>query len=96
MVSFLNGAAAMACAGITVFFLRFWRESEDRLFPCLAIAFLIFAVNYAVLALLPLADERRTIAFALRLVGFTAILVGVLLKSRDLSEHLQFGRRKSE
>ena len=52
------------------FFARFWRESADRLFVCLAAAFWIFAVNYAVLGMLPLADERRAYAFALRLVGF--------------------------
>ena len=47
MASFLNGAAAMACLAIGMYFARFWRESGDRLFLCLAAAFWIFAVNYA-------------------------------------------------
>ena len=96
MVVFLYGAAAMACAAIVVFFVRFWRESADRLFPCLAVAFSIFAVNYAMLALLPAADERRTVAFVLRLIGFVAILVGIALKDRALSEHLLQDRRNPD
>jgi hypothetical protein len=88
MASFLDGAVAMACLAIGSFFARFWRESADRLFLCLAAAFWIFAINYTLLGVLPIADERRAYAFALRLVGFVAILIGVLLKDRELVEHL--------
>jgi hypothetical protein len=87
MVNLLNGATAMACFGAAVFFCRFWRESLDRLFVCLSVAFLIFAVNYAALGVLPLADDRRTYAFILRLIGFVAILIGIVLKDRELAEH---------
>ena len=86
MASFLNGAVAMACLGIGVFFVRFWRESADRLFLCLAAGFAVFAINYAVLGVLPLADERRAYAFALRLAGLIAILIGVALKDRELAK----------
>jgi hypothetical protein len=88
VASVLNGATAMACFAIAAFFVRFWRESGDRFFLCLSAAFMIFAVNYAVLGMLPLADERRAFAFVLRLVGFTAILTGVALKERPLVEQL--------
>lgn len=86
MASFLDGAVAMACLAISVFFLRFWRQSEERLFLCLASGFGVFAINYAALGLLPLADEHLAYAFALRLVGFVAILVGVAMKERELAE----------
>jgi hypothetical protein len=86
MASFLDGAVAMACVAISVFFLRFWRESEERLFLCLAAAFGVFAVNYSALGLLPLADEHLAYAFVLRLIGFVAILIGVALKERELVE----------
>ena len=78
----------MACLAIAALFGRFWRDSTDRLFLCLTAAFVVFAANYAVLGILPLADERRTYAFVLRLVGFIAILTGVVLKDRELAEHL--------
>jgi hypothetical protein len=95
MATFLDGAAAMSCLAIGLFFVRFWRESEDRLFMWLATAFCIFAVNYAVLGLLPLADERRAYAFILRLIGFIAILIGVIVKDRELAEHLSTVKRKA-
>ena len=88
MASFLNGAAAMACIAVGTYFARFWHETGDRLFWCLAAAFWLFAVNYAAIGVLPLEDERGDYAFALRLVGFAAILVGVLLKDRELADHL--------
>ena len=96
MVALLNGAAAMACLAVGTFFLRFYRESEDRLFAFLAVGFWTFAINYAALALLPLADERRTYAFVLRLIGFLAVLMGFALKDRELADHLPVARRKPE
>jgi hypothetical protein len=95
MASFLNGATAMACAAIGMFFFKFWRESTDRLFLCLSAAFAIFAVNYAALGLLPRADERLAYAFVLRLIGFVAILVGIAVKDRELIEHLRVDGRNS-
>ncbi len=91
MASFLDGGAAMSCLAVAVFFARFWRESGDRLFVCLAAAFACFAINYSLLGLLPLADEWNGYAFGLRLVGFVAILMGVTLKDRELAEHLRAG-----
>jgi hypothetical protein len=41
-------------------------------------------VNYAAVGLLAPADERIAYAFVLRLIGFVAILIGVLLKDREL------------
>jgi hypothetical protein len=94
VATFLNGATAMACLAIATFFGRFWRDSDDRLFFCLMCAFAIFAVNYSILAVVPLADERRTIAFLLRLAGFVAILAGLVLKNRELTRHVT-SRRSS-
>lgn len=39
------------------------------------------------LGILPLVDERRAYAFLLRLVGFIAILTGVVLRDREFAEH---------
>jgi hypothetical protein len=89
MANVLNGATAMSCLAVGLFFVRFWRESNDRLFLCLAVAFAVFAMNYAVLGFFPLADERRVYAFALRLVGFVAILAGLMWKNREMREYLK-------
>ena len=93
LASFFDGGAAMACLASGLFFVRFWRESRDRLFVCLAVAFATFAINYTMLGMLPLADERRAYAFALRLIGFVAILVGVLVKDRELAAHVRLRSR---
>ena len=91
MSGILNGATAMACLAIAAFFVRFWRDSRDRLFLCLSAAFVTFAANYAVLGALIPADERRAYAFVLRLVGFVAILIGIVLKDREIAEHFSDG-----
>lgn len=57
LVAVLNGATAIACLGIALFFCRFLRESNDRLFLCLCVAFVAFTLNYAVLGVLPIPDE---------------------------------------
>jgi hypothetical protein len=95
LASVLNGATAMACLGIGLFFVRFWRESGDRLFICLAAAFVIFAINYAALGALPMADERREYVFVLRLVAFVAILIGIALKDEEFVEHVTFDASKT-
>jgi hypothetical protein len=92
-VALLNGATAMACLGIALFFGRFWRESADRLFVCLGAAFVGFALNYATLGLLPALDERLGYAFVIRLLAFFAILVGLVLKDRELAEHFMSDTR---
>jgi hypothetical protein len=95
MASFFDGAAAMACLAAGLFFVRFWRESRDRLFVCLAAAFGTFAINYTMLGMLSLADERRAYAFVLRLIGFVAILVGIRVKDRELATHVRLRDRES-
>lgn len=93
MVALFNGATAMACLGIALFFGRFWRQSSDRLFLCLSAAFVAFAVNYSVLGLLPVPDERRGYAFVIRLLAFVVIIVGLVLKERELAEHFMSDTR---
>ncbi|HEY7288503.1 MAG TPA: DUF5985 family protein [Vicinamibacterales bacterium] len=87
MAALLNGATAMACLGIALFFYRFWRESADQLFGCFSAAFVAFTVNYAILGALPDADERRAYAFIIRLVAFVVIFIGIVLKDRGLADH---------
>jgi len=78
MAIFLDGAAAMGCMIAALFFARFWRRSGDRLFVTFAMAFGCFSINYALLGLLPLADETRPFVFLVRLIGFVAILWGIV------------------
>ena len=89
MASFLNGAAAMACVAVGTYFARFWQRNRR---PSLLVpgGRLLDSSRSTTprSASFPLEDERGAYAFALRLVGFAAILVGVMLKDRELADHL--------
>lgn len=82
MTTFINGAVAMGFFSVGLFFLKFWRDSRDRLFMIFALAFWTFAIDYAMLGVVPLANEQRPYVFLLRLVGFVAILCGIADKHR--------------
>ena len=79
----MRGALAVGFAVAGLFFLRFWRESRDRLFAFFAIAFFTLAVNRVWLAL-----ESEHVAgggdrhYWIRFVAFLMILFAILDKNR--------------
>jgi hypothetical protein len=81
-ISFLHGAVAMGCALVGIFFIRFWRESRDRLFLHFASAFWILSFSYVLLGLVAFATEWRVYVFVVRLFAFCMILYGILDKNR--------------
>jgi hypothetical protein len=81
-LAFLWGASALGACAAAVFFLRFWRESRDRLFALFAAAFLAMAVNWIGLAATAPEDEARTWFFLARLLAFVLILAAVVDKNR--------------
>ena len=82
MQDFLDGATAITCCAIALFFLRFWRETRDRLFGILALAFLVFAVNRGVLTALDEQEEARTLVYAVRFAAFALIALAIVDKNR--------------
>lgn len=82
MVPFLHGAVSLGCAVLATFFLRFWRQSHDRLFLFFAVAFFVLAADYAMLGLNAGATEWRLPVFIVRVTAFLIILVGILDKNR--------------
>ena len=75
-------AATAACAN-GVFFLRFWRDSRDTLFAYFGAAFCLLATSWGLLALLNPREEAQPYIYALRLVAFVLIVVGVVAKNRE-------------
>ena len=61
MVTFLHGAAAMGCLTAGLFFLKFWRETHDRLFLMFALAFWMIAAERVVLGLSDGSDRMARI-----------------------------------
>ena len=82
MTVLLQGAVAMGCAVAGLFFLRFWRDSRDRLFLSFAFAFWLLAVSYVLLGTIAFAREWQVYIFVLRLLAFCLILLGIFEKNR--------------
>jgi uncharacterized membrane protein YeiB len=78
---FLSGAIMMAYAVAGLFFVRFWRETRDRLFALFGIAFSILALNYAVLTPSQAGDEVVPLHYMVRFFAFVLILIGIIDKN---------------
>jgi hypothetical protein len=85
MHPFLNGMSASACIVAGVLFLRFWRDTSDRLFLWFGCAFLMFAANWSSLSVFQPADEARYLYYLPRLAGFVLIIAGIVEKNRPES-----------
>jgi uncharacterized membrane protein HdeD (DUF308 family) len=83
MSQFIAGASTLASAVIALFFLRYWRDTRDRLFAMFSLAFAVFAVNRILLTILDETDEARTWVYLLRLVAFVLILAAIADKNRQ-------------
>lgn len=79
---FLHGATVMGSVACALFFLRFWRQSRDRLFAFFGLAFAALAANWTVLTLFDATDETRHYIYLLRLVAFGLIIFGIWDKNR--------------
>jgi hypothetical protein len=77
-----TGAIAMGFAIAAVFFLRFWRETGDRLFALFALAFAVLAGGRVLHALME-PDGILEKHYWLRLTAFLIILAAILDKNRS-------------
>jgi thiosulfate reductase cytochrome b subunit len=82
MLSFVAGAICFAYLTAGLFFLKFWKETHDRLFAMFSIAFGVLAANRALLALLREVHEARSWLYFVRLLAFVLILLAILDKNR--------------
>lgn len=82
MQDFTSGALMMGLATAGVFFLRFYRQTRDRLFAYFALAFWTLAASRIALAMVPSADEVRPMFYLLRLAAFVIILAAIVDKNR--------------
>jgi len=80
--AFLSGAISMACLTIALFFLRFWRQTGDRLFVAFAAAFGLLMVERLMLATVNASHELAPYIYMVRLVAFALIMGAVVDKNR--------------
>ena len=80
MTAFVAGALMIGYLVIALFFLRFSRETGDRLFVMFATAFFLMAVQR--LALFYYGEVGEVWVYGLRLVAFLLILFAIIDKNR--------------
>lgn len=73
---------AMASLGVAAFFLRFWRQTRDRFFALLSLAFALLGLNWTVLAVYDPLMESRHLVYVIRLAAFVLIIAAIVEKNR--------------
>ena len=89
MNDFISGALVTGYIVAGLFFLRFWKQSRDRLFAWFALAFWVLAIQRISLSLLTTdvrggeqLVEGQLFFYCLRLLAFVLILIAILDKNR--------------
>ena len=83
LVVFFQGFSAAGAFVAGLLFFRFWRESRDRLFAFFGAAFWLMALSWTLLGLFSPTEETRPYIYAIRLVAFLLLIVGIADKNRD-------------
>jgi uncharacterized membrane protein len=79
VVQLISGILVAGYSVAALFFLRFRRETGDRLFLVFSIAFALLAVQRLALAL---TTRSETLIYGLRLLAFVLILAAIIDKNR--------------
>lgn len=82
----VSGAIAMGYGVAGLFFLRFWRETRDRLFLIFAGAFWILGLQRLALAFSRDMVEDHTGLYLVRLFAFLLILGAIVDKNRSSAQ----------
>ena len=79
---YLSGALSMGFLVISLFFLRFWKETRDNLFLFFAAAFFLLLIERVCRTAFEIQTEWPPAVYLLRLVAFVAIIIGIIDKNR--------------
>ena len=79
----LAGAVVFGYLVIALFFLRFWRQTHQRLFVWFAIAFSLLALERVLLLLEPFAWVHQPQFYCTRLIAFLMIACAIWDKNRS-------------
>jgi uncharacterized membrane protein YeiB len=83
LLGLVSGAILMGYTVSGLFFLRFWRQTNDRLFLIFAISFWLLGLQRLALAVIDPAEETRTGLYIVRLFAFVLILGAIVDKNRS-------------
>lgn len=79
---FLSGGITMGFWVVGLFFWKFWREAQDRLFVYFSLAFWILGVERAAVVYFGAHDETGPVVYLARVVAFSLIAYGIVEKNR--------------
>lgn len=79
---FAEGMLAASYLVAALFFLRFWRESGDRLFAFFAASFALLMVQRTMLALVQGTSDHTSWIYLIRLLAYVLILLAIYDKNR--------------
>ncbi|HYX33083.1 MAG TPA: DUF5985 family protein [Oligoflexus sp.] len=79
---FLSGMFTALAFVVSLFFLRFYTRTHDRLFICFAFAFLLLGVERVMISILEISNENVGLVILMRLVSLTLILGAIVDKNR--------------
>lgn len=81
-LAFLYGLVAMGLAVSALFFVRYWRQTHDRLFAFFAAAFGLMAIERVAVVFAQLRLENVAWLYLIRLVAFVLIAWAIIEKNR--------------
>ena len=81
----MMGAIALASGLAALFFLRFWRDTGDRLFAIFSASFFLLGITRLGLAMQNEQLEAQTLWYWVRLAAFVLILLAIADKNRASS-----------
>jgi hypothetical protein len=81
-IYFLSGAVALGYLVAAMFFLRFWKRTDDVLFLCFAVSFALLSLGQIVVASANIYIEDSSAAYLVRLAAFAIIILAVWRKNR--------------
>lgn len=81
MLDFIRGAVAMGFLVAAGFFIRFWRQTRDRLFCLFAIAFVLISANNALQTVMHESVQNNILPYVIRLLAFLIIALAIIDKN---------------
>ena len=82
VVLVITGVLSAGYAVAALFFLRFWRDTRDRLFLFFAAAFALLMVQRLALTWAAQQGNDTVLLYVIRLIAFVLILLGIVDKNR--------------
>lgn len=82
LFDFLSGAITMGFVVAGLFFLRFWKRTQEGLFVAFALAFWLLGLAQALLTFSNIPVEERSWLYLFRLAAFSLILGSIWVKNR--------------